>query len=393
MSLNAEKRLSNIISQWFYSEPLLFSAVCTHSLICNDAIAVPLRSGNRRIEFNSSIIQSFNDETLQDLFKVEVTRILLGHPYLRRPHNAKPVILSMASDCVIWQLSSDRFPQSLPGVQYIKQQCGCATTFPDMNYDQWYKFIFDIVSKSRNGSSAGNSSIADLKDLESLSDLWNEDEQALNQIKSEIQKADISEGFGELGGDLQRELKSETDFAFDYRRALAKFRQNAVSPDRKLTRMRPSRRYGFKAMGSRYERKADILIAVDVSGSITDESFEHFIHAVKNFFYLGIIEKIDLIFFDVNLKLSTPVSFRKKIDLNEIKGRGGTNFQVPVDFYSEHKNDYSGMIVFTDGEGNPPVIPCALSNILWILDSRINYEKSRQWITKSCNNQAAFLPF
>ena len=102
--------------------------------------------------------------------------------------------------------------------------------------------------------------------------------------------------WGETGGNLQRALAQDVDFSFDYRRALTKFRANIVSANRRLTRMKPSRRYGFSAMGSRYERKADILIAVDVSGSITDESFARFYHAIKNFFFLRIIENIDLIF-------------------------------------------------------------------------------------------------
>ena len=304
----------------------------------------------------------------------------------------------MASDVVIWQLNTrnrktdENEFANLPGVQYLKQMAGPHVTFPDMNFEQWYKYILDIVLKSKNAQSAGITSIEGFEDSSENAELWEENEEALNDIKSDIEDAIIKEGYGKDGGEVERAVTQGVDFSFDYRRALSKFRQNVVSPNRKLTRMRPSRRYGFKAMGSRYERKANILIAVDVSGSITDESFEHFIHAIKNFFFLGIIENIDLIFFDVNLKLTKPVSYKKKIDLKEVKGMGGTNFQVPADYYAEHKNEYSGMIRFTDGDGEPPQIDgCA--SVLWILDSRINFEKSRQWITKICNCQATFLPF
>ncbi|MBQ1710679.1 MAG: hypothetical protein II032_06145, partial [Treponema sp.] len=224
-------------------------------------------------------------------------------------------------------------------------------------------------------------------------DLWEENQEAVEEIKQNIQKAEIDQGWGGLGGNLQRELSDSCDFSFDYRRSLTKFRQNIVSANRKLTRMRPSRRYGFKAMGSRYERKANILIAIDVSGSITDQSFEHFSHAIKNFFFLGIIEKIDLIFFDVNLKNTKPITFRTKINLEEIKGRGGTNFQPPIDFYAENSSDYSGMIIFTDGEGAIPQMPRSCKNILWILDSRLAYEKASNWIKTLPGNKSTFLPF
>jgi predicted metal-dependent peptidase len=156
--------------------------------------------------------------------------------------------------------------------------------------------------------------------------------------------------------------------------------------------MKPSRRYGFSAMGSRYERKAQILIAVDVSGSISDESFNNFCHAIKNFFYLKIIEKIDLIFFDVNLIYTKPITFNKKVDFNAISGRGGTNFQIPFDYYNEHKSIYNGMIIFTDGEGNIPVT-FGHSNILWILDSYESYSKNNTWINALNNNKCTYLPF
>lgn len=394
----AEKKISDIVSQWFYTDSLNFAVCSLHSIVPNPAITVPFRSGKKRIEFSPELVEKFSDTELSFYLNLEITRILLGHPYQRKPYNAKPLVLAMSSDAVIWQLNTrkrktdDNEYSKLPGVQYLKQMIGPHTTFCDMNFEQWYKYILDIVVKAKNAESAGTTDNEGLEDLASMSELWEEDEEALNDIKNDIEDAIIKEGYGKDGGEIERAVCDSVDFSFDYRRALSKFRQNVISPNRKLTRMRPSRRYGFKAMGSRYERKANILIAVDVSGSITDESFEHFIHAVKNFFFLGIIENIDLIFFDVNLKLSKPISYKKKIDLNEIKGRGGTNFQIPCDFYAEHKSDYSGMIIFTDGEGESPVIEGS-SNVLWILDSRLNYEKSRQWITKVCGCQATFLPF
>ena len=394
----AEKRISSVVSQWFYTEPLQFSICSSHAIVPNPSITAPFRSGKKRIEFAPEILDKLTDEKLSFYLNLEVTRILLGHPYQRKPYNAKPAVLSMASDAVIWQLNTrnrktdENEFSDLPGVQYLKQMAGPHVTFPDMNFEQWYKYILDIVIKSKNAQSAGITSNEGFEDSSENAELWEENEEALNDIKSDIEDAIIKEGYGKDGGEVERAVTQGVDFSFDYRRALSKFRQNVVSPNRKLTRMRPSRRYGFKAMGSRYERKANILIAVDVSGSITDESFEHFIHAIKNFFFLGIIENIDLIFFDVNLKLTKPVSYKKKIDLKEVKGMGGTNFQVPADYYAEHKSEYSGMIIFTDGDGEPPQIDGSAS-VLWILDSRINFEKSRQWITKICNCQATFLPF
>lgn len=432
---NIEEKLKKIISHWFYSQPLLFSVACSHSLVENPAMKVPLRSGKMRIEYSSKFLSAFSDKILESYLTFEVYRILLQHPYCRQPYNAKPGIMAIASDLVIYKLfEKDDFSSiiddlQLPTIEYLKNQAarfhnlinplgekwagsdqekffqrnlaldhktGRLLTVDDLSFEEWYKWILFLVKEtSFAGENAGSADgLENFSDqVDQAAELWEENQEAMEEIIENISKAEVDQGWGGLGGNLQRQLKESCDFSFDYRRALSQFRQNIVSANRRLTRMRPSRRYGFKAMGSRYERKANILIAVDVSGSITDESFEHFSHAVKNFFFLGIIEKIDLIFFDVNLKNTKPVTFRKKISLENIKGRGGTNFQPAIDFFADHSDDYSGLIIFTDGEGDIPQIKAGCKNILWILDSRLSYEKAKNWIKTLNGNKATYLPF
>ncbi|MCQ2578344.1 MAG: VWA-like domain-containing protein [Treponema sp.] len=401
-----EIKLKEIISSWFYEEPLLFSAVCTHRLVENPGLSVPFRSGNFHIEFNPELLAGLDPKVLEEYFKIEVYRILLLHPYARQPYNAKKLILLLASDLTIAAMYKLLDGVVLPGVEYMKsrdpayarafESPGKVFMYENLSFEEWYKKLYDLISASQNGQNAGGAD-EHSENLLAMADesaaLWEENEEAQNKIKDEIQKAEVDEGWGGIGGELERSLKEETDFSFDYRRALSKFRANIVSSSRNLTRMKPSRRFGFQAMGSRYERKANILIAVDVSGSITDESFNHFYKAIKNIFFLGIIEKIDVIFFDTSLKNLKPVTFKKKIDLGEIKGRGGTNFQPAIDFYFENKTLYNGLIIFTDGQGQIPVIKAGSANILWILTGRQDYEKCRQWISNLPGNKSTYLPF
>ena len=400
-----EKKLKDIMASWFYKEPLLFSAVCSHRLLENPALSVPFRTGNFHIEFSSKILEGFSENLLEEYFKIEVFRILLLHPYSRQPYNAKKLILSLASDVTIAQVH--KLPEGviLPGVEYMKsrdpayarafESPGKVFMYENLSFEEWYKKLYDLISASKKGQNAGSDEFSEnlLAKADESAALWEENDEAQNKIKDEIKKAEVDEGWGGIGGELERSLKDEADFSFDYRRALSKFRANIVSSTRTLTRMKPNRRFGFKAMGSRYDRKANILIAVDVSGSITDESFNHFYKAIKNIFFLGIIEKIDVIFFDTSLKNLKPVTFKKKIDLEEIKGRGGTNFQPAIDFYFEHKTEYNGLILFTDGQGQIPFMKGSSSNILWIISNRSDYEKCRQWINNLPGNKSTYLPF
>ena len=402
MSKSTQRRLSEIIKNWFVTEPLLFSIVTTHNLVMNDSLSVPMRTGRHCIEFSEEMTEDLSDEQLSDLLKIEAYRILLKHPYARQPHKANPTVLLLASDVVISKYFNPSSGIETAGLLYLKSFVAreFLNSTEDLTFEQWYKKILKIIrERSAGGQATGEGALSDydISAITESAELWQEDQNAQNEINDKIKKAEIEEGWGETGGNLQRELSDEVDFSFDYRRALTKFRANIVSANRHLTRMKPSRRYGFAAMGSRYERKADILIAVDVSGSITDESFARFYHAIKNFFFLRIIENIDLIFFDVNLKNTTPIKFTKTINLKEISGRGGTNFQPPIDFFMENRSHYSGMIIFTDGEGEVPKVVDAAgklksASILWILDSRLAFEKSRWWIESLPGNWATFLP-
>ena len=430
--MTSENRLKAVIKNWFITEPLLFSVITTHHLVLNDSLTVPMRTGRHCIEFSELLTNELSESELTDYLKIEAYRILLKHPYARQPYKANPTALQLASDVILSKFFTPPSGIETAGVVYLKSQAwrfstldfplgkrwadteelrffqrnlqidrntGLLKTIDDLTFEQWYKKLLFLIRETSAGggeaSGAGALSDYDLSAVTESSELWQEDENAQNQINDKIKKAEIENGWGETGGNLKRELASEVDFSFDYRRALTRFRANIVSVNRRLTRMKPSRRYGFSAMGSRYERKADILIAVDVSGSITDESFARFYHAIKNFFFLRIIENIDLIFFDVNLKNTKPVKFTKNLKLSEINGRGGTSFQPPIDFFLENKNKYSGMIIFTDGEGEVPKLNgnngCPAS-ILWILDSRLAYEKSRWWIQGLPGNWATFLP-
>ncbi len=430
--MTSENRLKAVIKNWFITEPLLFSVITTHNLVLNDSLSVPMRTGRHCIEFSELLTNELSEAELTDYLKIEAYRILLKHPYARQPYKANPTALQLASDVILSKYFTPASGIETAGVVYLKSQAwrfstldfplgkrwadteelrffqknlqvdrntGLIKTVDDLTFEQWYKKLLFLIRETSAGggeaSGAGALSDYDLAAITESSELWQEDENAQNQINDKIKKAEIENGWGETGGNLKRELASEVDFSFDYRRALTRFRANIVSVNRRLTRMKPSRRYGFSAMGSRYERKADILIAVDVSGSITDESFARFYHAIKNFFFLRIIENIDLIFFDVNLKNTKPVKFTKNLKLSEITGRGGTSFQPPIDFFLENKNKYSGMIIFTDGEGEVPKLngsSVGLASILWILDSRLAYEKSRWWIESLPGNSGTFLP-
>ena len=144
-------------------------------------------------------------------------------------------------------------------------------------------------------------------------------------------------------------------------------------------------------MGSQNELATNILIAVDVSGSVTDKSLQYFFSVINRFFKYG-IEKLDVIQFDHELKTDKPKPLKKARNEVKIIGRGGTSFQPAADYYCSHP-EYDGLIYFTDGYAPPPVFNTKRTiDVLWILQSKNEYELHKNWIKSIERNRVTYIP-
>lgn len=130
-----------------------------------------------------------------------------------------------------------------------------------------------------------------------VAELWDKDEEMTDSVNQQIQKAQKTNQWGSISGDFQEILTASLKIPMDYRRILSQFRACIISQRRKLTLMKPNRRYGFEFMGSQFEPKTHLLVAVDVSGSIETEDLQNFFSIINRFFSYG-VEAINVIAFD-----------------------------------------------------------------------------------------------
>ena len=236
---------------------------------------------------------------------------------------------------------------------------------------------------SESGSSKGNKnkSSSRTKSLRELiengtdgSGLWGEDEVQIEYINGLIENAMLTSNWGSMPGNLKDLIKASTLKSENIRRRLDMFRTSIISTNRQLTRMRPSRRYGWAQMGVRHPYTSRLLIAVDTSGSIVGDDLERFFGVVNSFFTYG-VPHIDVIQFDSTLHFPL-LSLDKVTRKIELRGGGGTNFQPAVNYFDEHK-EYDGMLVFTDGYAPDPKVPsnrkilCVLKDIQCYNDCKL----------------------
>ena len=444
-----EEILSQIAGDWFLTEPLMFAAWCTHTLEENTKMSVPMRTGKMRIEYNPDVMKSWTRVEIEERLRFEVVRILLGHPYQRQPYKAKKATLGVASDVTLTASYHRIGTIKLPaGLQYEKGLCfeeyyaiveayldknlkspkyeiegliddggGGASDDADtggesggeslpsesedkqMSLDELEDALSSILNDDEDEENdSGDSDDEELKEIaegaEESAELWEEDQLAQEQIKDMVRRAQRSKQWGSIGGGLKDEIEATTIVRIDYRTILSGFRASVLSSKRHLTRMIPSRRYGFQYMGSKREFATRLLVAIDVSGSVDDKQVAQALSIINRFFKYG-VENVDVIRFDVEVH-GEPLSMKKAQKSIQIEGRGGTDFQEAIDYFLE--NHYDGLIMITDGYASVPTVPDHFyGNILWMLYNDFAFrgghlDPDLEWITEFPKSKYTILP-
>ena len=407
-------RIKKIGERWFLTEPLLFAVYCSHEFCENDLLEVAMRTGNRKVEFAPKILENVPDAMLPEFLKVEMFRILLKHPYQRQPPFAEKSLLTRASNITIADVYEVLQPVK-------KQMRGTELKMPKgLCFEEYYNLLkqvampsggagdksdgmpiggSDAVGESTQNSEGGKDSSgkggagqAQEKRDAQISELWDEDEEACCDINGFIEVAEASNNWGTIPGNVQGIIKASLKVDMDYRKMLSLFKTSVISSKRRLTRMRPNRRFGFDAMGSRYELSTNLLIAVDVSGSVTDRSLSFFFSVINRLFKYG-VEKMDVLQFDAKIQGEPePLKKARKTVKVKIMGRGGTSFQPAADYYCAHP-EYDGLIYFSDGYAPPPTFNTKRPiDVLWVLCDKSAYEANAKWIKELKRNRVTYIP-
>lgn len=429
--MTARERIQQEAERWFLTDPLFFTIYCTHRLKMNANMQCAFRSGLGRIEYNPDIIDGVKDAILSAMLRVEMIRILLQHPYARQPLGCKPEMLHKASDMVIspayhlGQIDLTRPEEyGLPTGQhyewYAKRLCemgvhrdgdkpseGNSCTNGQKGEDIAAPSVEqklqsqDLQPDSQGqeqgqeqGEGQGKGQEKDQKTISSSGEgdggetakasytaLWEEDPFQSRQITDIVQS---TMQWGSIPGNMVELIKKAAEGKIDYRNVLRMFRSSILSQRRRLTRMRPSRRFGFEQMGSRYEFITRLLIAIDTSGSVGSEELARYFRVITTFFKYG-VQEIDVLMFDHALQ-GKPLKLdeaKKNKTQFEVKGRGGTCFQVPIDYVKEHPG-YDGLIIITDGYAPTPDVPPHLkAKLLWVIDNEDSYNHNFKSLRKT----------
>lgn len=355
------------------------------------------------VEFNPKITKNISDFELSEYLKVEMFRAVLKHPYQRQPVNPKFSALACASDVTISDSCKINVPIEKPAYRNLPE---------GKSFEEYYAILKYMINEPQKSSESENSNDENDGNFENdenkpskssqndetwkefnaenyaeKSALWEEDEEASETMNCLILKTMETNQWGNIPEKIKETIIASRIIPMDYKTILRSFRASILSSERKLTRMKPNRRYGFEFMGSKADFKSRILVAVDTSGSISDDDLKNFFSIINRFFKYG-IKEIDVVQFDC--ELSEPVTLKRAFKEIKVTGRGGTDFMPALDFYFSH-SEYDGLIMFTDGYAAIPEIKTN-RRILWIFTGKQQYEEAQRWIKNLPLSKSTYVP-
>ena len=374
------ERISRILEVWYLDEPALFQVLCSHEIVENPDMECPVRCGRRRVEYNPAFVDEMSDEALSEALKTEAIRILLKHPYERRPDQCCNEAVALGSNvCIGDQYKYGNFKIETPSDFDLQ---------PGQPFEWYARKIQELLppgsgdgqgdsegDAGKGGSEASDRAVEKRSRNQALAELWEEDDMAVAMINGIIES---TTRWGSLSGNFAEMLKASTKAKINWKTVFAGFRASVLSSKRKLTRMRPNRRSGFEQMGSTRQFDTRLLVAVDVSGSISSSALSYFYGVINSAFRYG-FEAIDVAQFDCGI---TQVQNLKKV-MKDVKavGRGGTSFQEPIEY--AHENGYDGLLILTDGYAPAPTLPDGMRcKIIWVCQDRQCYDAHHAWMEK-----------
>ncbi len=310
----------------------------------------------RKFYYNSEFVNNMPLKQLEFLVGHEILHAVYDH--MGRRGDRMPRLSNIAADyCVNQGLVEQRIGEKISVVPILFDN-----KFRGWSYEEVYDYLYE------------NSDKIDISQLEKmiLDEHLDEDgdgdgdqegngkpkisKEEAQQIRDEIKGAVISAaqaaGAGNLPAGVKRLLKDITAPVIGWKELLQQQITSVIKND--YTWARPSRRgWHLDAVmpGLKPGEMIDICIAMDQSGSISEEDSKAFLGEVK-----GIMEafdeyKITLWCFDTevyNVKTYTSDNI-EDIENYEPMGCGGTDFMVNWEFMKQENIEPKKFIMFTDG--------------------------------------------
>jgi predicted metal-dependent peptidase len=319
-----------------------------------------LATDGRNFYYNNDFVNKLKPKEAEFGFAHEVLHNVFDH--MGRRDHRDPQLSNIAADYAVNQILKDERIGEVPSWIKIFQD----NKYRGMSYEQIYDDLYEKAEKIDVGALGEllDEHLDGEGDGEGEGD--NEDgsgkgrprytEAEKKAIRDEIKEAMVaaaqSAGAGKVPAGVRRLISDFTEPKMDWRQLLRMNIQSILKSNFSFSRPnRKSQHCGAVLPGMMNEETIDVSVAIDMSGSISDAMAKDFLSEVKGIMDEYVDFKLDLWCFDTQVYNYARFTgdTADEIMNYEVKGGGGTDFDVNYQFMKDEGIEPKRFIMFTDG--------------------------------------------
>jgi predicted metal-dependent peptidase len=326
-----------------------------------------LATDGRNFYYNEEFVNALSINEAEFCFAHEVLHNVFDH--MGRREHRDPLLANIAADFAVNQILVDDRIGKPPHFIKICQD----DKYRGESFEEIYTDLYENISKNDIGSlgellddhldddaqgngGEGNSEDESGKNIKNNSSrprfTAEEKEQIRNEIKNAVLSAAQNAGIDKIPASIRQLIKDVTEPKMDWRQILRMNIKSILKNDFSFSRPnRKTQQFGIVLPGMLTQDTIDVCVAVDMSGSISDAQSKDFISEVKGLMEEYTDFKLSLWCFDTSVYNYAQFTGdnASEIDDYEVKGGGGTDFDVNWEFMKQEGIEPKLFIMFTDG--------------------------------------------
>lgn len=344
-------------------EPFFGNLATRLTLVNADAWLPTAATDGRRFYYNTEFCKMLSPKNMEFLFGHEVLHVVYDH--IDRRNDRDPQLSNIAADyCVNGDLIRYRIGEPIDVVPIIHDR-----KYDDWSYEEVYDDLYENAEKididdlldrvlddhldqdgdsedgsgdSEDGNESGKRPVLSEKERKEIRD----------EMKEAIMSAAQTAGAGNVPAGVKRMIKELTEPKMNWRDLLDVQIKSTIKSD--FSWMKPNRKAwhtGVMLPGMMPDDTIDIVIGIDVSGSISEDMVRDFLSEIKGIMDAYTTFNIKVFCFDTDIYSVKDFTADNLFEINEyeIVGGGGTSFEAVYEYLKENAIEPKKLVMFTDG--------------------------------------------
>jgi predicted metal-dependent peptidase len=352
--MNIHEDLSKIGKQLMLSEPFYGVFLSTLNKVVRKDVptaGVCLQGINYQLAVNEEFWNSLQgDKPKIGLLKHELLHICFNH-LLDKDDYPDQELHNVAADIEINQYIAEEY--------YPSKDILLPSSYPELNLPlkAGTKVYYGLLKQAlESGASPKLQQLMDGLKGEGLHPTWGEFDglseadaklaksQLEHQIK-EILKSQSDKGRGFVPSELESFIDgilAETEPSYDWRSYFRRFAGTSTRTYTKKTRRKLNKRFQENP-SLKIKTKKNVLVSIDTSGSVLNEDLARFFAEIHHMYKTGVTITVA----EGDAAIHNIYEYKGKMP-DFVTGRGGTDMNPFIEYFNEHK-EYNSLIILTDG--------------------------------------------